>query len=225
MENILEEDNDVTLDEVKQFLQQHNQEEAPVEQDKQEDEPRVNVTPSKLYDDTDRPNYYEDMSVSVRDDQHPITDSDKETYLQAALTDSQLELPIVMANGITVVCRDLNMYERDLSMDLVRDQIKDQQLPPYMVAYVMRNIRMPMQIVRINDKPFDTIKFDYKQYSKKQFETDKKELDKRQKDLVMPMKVFTQSLYLKALNIFEHKLARLEEASFNKDFWNPADHA
>jgi hypothetical protein len=39
----------------------------------------------------------------------------------------------------------------------------------------------------------------------------------------MPMSVSLQSLYLKALNIFEHKLARLEEAAFNKDFWNPAE--
>jgi hypothetical protein len=31
------------------------------------------------------------------------------------------------------------------------------------------------------------------------------------------------SLYTKALNIFEHKLARLEEAAFNEDFWNPVE--
>jgi hypothetical protein len=41
------------------------------------------------------------------------------------------------------------------------------------------------------------------------------------KNIVMPIPSSLQALYLKALNIFEHKLAKLEEAAFNQDFWNP----
>lgn len=227
--NLLEEDNDVTFDDLKKFIEQAQEQQDKLEEENQEiadksEEDRISVHPSTLYQAPARKNFYENMIVPVRDDQHVITNSDKEAYLQAMLTDSQLELPIEMQNGITIVCRDLNMYERELSMELVKDQIKENNLSPVMLAHIMRGIRMPMQLVRVNDKKFDTIKFEFKDYTLEQLEQDKKTLSEKQKKLVMPMSVGIQSLYLKALNIFEHKLARLEEAAFNKDFWNPADH-
>lgn len=228
--NLLEEDNDVTFDDLKKFIEQAQEQQNKLEEENQEiadksEQDRISIQPSTLYEAPARKNFYENMTVPVRDDQHVITSSDKEAYLQAMLTDSQLELPIEMQNGITVVCRDLNMYERELSMELVKDQIKENNLSPLMLAHIMRGIRMPMQLVRVNDKKFDTIKFEFKDYTLEQLEQDKKILSEKQKKLVMPMSVGIQSLYLKALNIFEHKLARLEEAAFNKDFWNPADHA
>lgn len=227
--NLLEEDNDVTFDDLKKFIEQAQEQQNKLEEENQEiadksEQDRISIQPSTLYEAPARKNFYENMVVPVRDDQHVITNSDKEAYLQAMLTDSQLELPIEMQNGITIVCRDLNMYERELSMELVKDQIKENNLSPMMLAHIMQGIRMPMQLVRINDKKFNTIKFEFKDYTLEQLEQDKKTLSKKQKKLVMPMSVGTQSLYLKALNIFEHKLARLEEAAFNKDFWNPADH-
>lgn len=228
--NLLEEDNDVTFDDLKKFIEQAQEQQNKLEEENQEiadksEQDRISIQPSTLYDAPARKNFYENMVVPVRDDQHVITNNDKEAYLQAMLTDSQLELPIEMQNGITIVCRDLNMYERELSMELVKDQIKENNLSPLMLAHIMRGIRMPMQLVRVNDKKFDTIKFEFKDYTLEQLEQDKKTLSEKQKKLVMPMSVGIQSLYLKALNIFEHKLARLEEAAFNKDFWNPADPA
>lgn len=222
--NLLEEDNDVTFDELKKFIQQAQEAQQEQEyEDKKIDDERINVHPNTLYNVPERQNFYENMIVPVRDDQHVITAEDKERYLQAMLTDTQLELPIEMHNGITIVCRDLNMYERELSLEIVRDQIKERNLPPTMLAHLMRNIRMPMQIVKVNDKKFDTIKFEFKDYTVDQLQEDKNSLLEKQKKVVMPMSVSLQSLYLKALNIFEHKLARLEEAAFNKDFWNPAE--
>ena len=228
--NLLEEDNDVTFDDLKKFIEQAQEQQNKLEEENQEiadksEQDRISIQHSTLYEAPSRKNFYENMVVPVRDDQHVITNNDKEAYLQAMLTDSQLELPIEMQNGITIVCRDLNMYERELSMELVKDQIKENNLSPLMLAHIMRGIRMPMQLVRVNDKKFDTIKFEFKDYTLEQLEQDKKTLSEKQKKLVMPMSVGIQSLYLKALNIFEHKLARLEEAAFNKDFWNPADHA
>lgn len=222
--NLLEEDNDVTFEELKKFIQQaQDAQQEQADEDKKIEDERINVYPNTLYNVTERQNFYENMIVPVRDDQHVITAEDKEQYLQAMLTDTQLELPIEMHNGITIVCRDLNMYERELSLELVRDQIKERSLPPTMLAHLMRNIRMPMQIVKVNDKKFDTIKFEFKDCTVEQLQEDKNSLVEKQKKIVMPMSVSLQSLYLKALNIFEHKLARLEEAAFNKDFWNPAE--
>ena len=91
-----------------------------------------------------------------------------------------------------------------------------------MVITVLREIRLPMQIVKINNKPFKTIYFDYNDdVTDEVFEADKKALDASYKKTILPLPSMLQSLYLKALNIFEHKLARLEEAAFNSDFWNP----
>jgi hypothetical protein len=162
------------------------------------------------------------MVVPVKDTMHPISEGDKEAYLEAMLTESNLHLPIKMSNGITIVCRDLNMYERNLSLQLAKDKIIKNKYMPDMVITVLREIRLPMQIVKINDKPFKTIYFDYNtDVTDDVFEEDKKALDASYKKTILPLPSMLQSLYLKALNIFEHKLARLEEAAFNSDFWNP----
>lgn len=229
-ELLLEEDQDeVTLDEVKDYLQNtiieekdslfaNNLADTP-------DENRVQVEPNKLFNTDNNRNYYNNMFVVVRDDQHVITQEDKDKYLEAMLMDTQLELPIVMQNGITIVCRDLNMYERELTMEVMRDKIKETELPTHLLVHILKNLRLPMQIVSINNKKFDTIRFEYKKVDKHQFEKDKEELKTKYDEVVMPMTLITQSLCTKALNIFEHKLARLEEAAFNTDFWNPVGHA
>jgi hypothetical protein len=101
------------------------------------------------------------MVVPVKDTMHPISEGDKEAYLEAMLTESNLHLPIKMSNGITIVCRDLNMYERELSLELAKKKLKDQKVLPHMGIAILRSIRLPMQIVQLNNKKFKTIRFEY----------------------------------------------------------------
>lgn len=229
-ENILieeEEDTQVTISEVTEYLNENNQENTEEDTSQSQDTKnnnRVTVKPTTIFEEknTEKDSHYYNMVVPVSDTMHPISEDDKEAYLEAMLTESNLHLPIKMSNGITIVCRDLNMYERNLSLQLAKDKIIKNKYMPDMVITVLREIRLPMQIVKINNKPFKTIYFDYNaDVTDEVFEADKKALDASYKKTILPLPSMLQSLYLKALNIFEHKLARLEEAAFNSDFWNP----
>lgn len=243
-----DEDVQVSTDEVSAFIQQ--QEEQNIQKQKsgldlaeeelmslqekakeiqntdksEEEDQRIKITPDSTF--SQPTNYFTDMVVTVRDDQHVITDQDKEKYLESMLQDTQLELPIVMSNGITVVCRDLNMYERDLSINAIKDYTAFQGLTPQAILLQMRKYRIPMQIVSVNNRKFNTVSFKYTgEYDLDKFEKDTQQLKEQANKVIMPMSVSLQGILNKAVNIFEHKLARLEEAAFNQDFWNPVGHA
>lgn len=236
-ENILvdDENNQVNPEEIKDFLMENEQEqnEQPVQQpeqpevhediDKKPNSPRLEVTPSNLYDaKPSKTSYYNNMEINIADDRHVITDYDKETYLEAMMAESDLQLPIIMKNGLTIVCRDLNMYEREVSIEIAKRKIANKELPAHLIMSTLRDIRLPMQIVSINDKKFRTVRLEYDpESSSDKFEKDMEYLIKQSKATLMRIPSSLQSLYMKALNIFEHKLARLEEAAFNSDFWNP----
>lgn len=214
------EKNSLDLAEEELLALQKRAKEAQDSNEKQEDDQRIKISPDSTFNQPT--NYFTDMVVTVRDDQHVITDQDKEKYLESMLQDTQLELPIVMNNGITVVCRDLNMYERDLSINAVKDYSAFQGLTPQAVLLQMRKYRIPMQIVSINNKKFNTVSFQYSgEYDLQKFEEDTQKLKEQSNKVIMPMSVSLQGILNKAVNIFEHKLARLEEAAFNQDFWNP----
>lgn len=219
------------LDEVKAYLSENYTQETDQyteEEDTKEDEvvpekkdnklDPIKIEPSKLYENSK----YFDMYVPVQDHDHVITLEDKEAYLDAMLQESDLHLTIKMSSGISITCRDLNMYERQLSLELAKKEAVDKKLTPNLAFSILRDIRMPMQIVSINNKKFNTVRFTYDPDSTQdKFEQDMARLKLQSKNIVMPIPSSLQALYLKALNIFEHKLAKLEEAAFNQDFWNP----
>ena len=221
-------DQQVTSDEIKDYINQNSTEaqdtnDEPQEESKEdEDENRLTIDPPKTYD--TKPSKYYDMSVPVQDYDHIVTQEDKEAYLDAMMEEVDLHLHIKMKNGITITCRDLNMYERELSLELAKKKLKDQKVLPHMGLAILRSIRLPMQIVQLNNKKFKTIRFEYNpDATQEQFELDMEQLSKKSKEVMMRIPSSLDSLYTKALNIFEHKLARLEEAAFNEDFWNPVE--
>lgn len=224
-----ESEEQVTSDEIKDYINQNSTDgqdtddetqEEPKEED--EGENRLTIEPPKTYD--TKPSKYYDMSVPVQDYDHIVTREDKEAYLDAMMEEVDLHLRIKMKNGITITCRDLNMYERELSLELAKKKLKDQKVLPHMGLAILRSIRLPMQIVQLNNKKFKTIRFEYNpDATQEQFELDMEQLSKKSKEVMMRIPSSLDSLYTKALNIFEHKLARLEEAAFNEDFWNPVE--
>lgn len=232
-----EDENQVSSLEVSEFLKENKKDDEKPQDDTTEDlkkdeeetksedkDERVSISPSKLYE-QDKPQFdFNNLQVSVSDKLHPITNQDKEVYLEAMLTEMPLHLDIKMKNGITITCRDLNMYERSLSLELAKERIKEASMRPEMVLSVLRDIRLPMQIVKVNNKPFKTIKFEFDpESSLDKFDRDKEELRKLSRNVLMPIPSVLQAMYTKALNVFEHKLAVLEESAFNSDFWNPVD--
>lgn len=230
LEEVIEEDSpQYSIDEVNKYVEdnqsQDNEasdyEDEEVDTDNKEKQlERIKIQPPATYE--YNKDSYEQMFVPVQDYNHPITQQDKEDYLDAMLQESELQLTIDMKNGLKVTCRDLNMYEREVSLELAKRMLKLEGLTPQIAYTALANIRMPMQIVKCGSKKFNTIRLNYDaDATKEQFNTDVEFLQKEYKKILMPIPSFIQSLYSKALNIFEHKLARLEEAAFNEDFWNP----
>ena len=228
-----------TLTEVQEFVdsyeaKQEDQEEedpwADYNEDDEDDElpqppakNRINIDPPKTYENK-KEDYYNNMVIPVQDYNHVITQRDKEDYLDSMMQESELQLTISMKNGLDVTCRDLNMYEREVSLELAKTLLRANGLTPQMAYSILSNIRMPMQIVKCGSKKFNTIRLDYDpDASADKLKQDVQYLEKQYKKIIMPIPSFLKSLYSKALNIFEHKLARLEEAAFNEDFWNPVE--
>lgn len=227
---------DISLEDVKAALNEENiktdepppgwtrGDAAETVQEEQKEE-RIKLATPQLFNNTRNDNNFDNMVIPIQDDQHQITSTEKELWLEAMMSESSLMLPIVMENSLTVTCRDLNVYEQNLSIEAVRTLLKDQNASPAMLGIILRQIRLPMQIVKFNNKPLDYIKFDYDPDTEG-FTKQKEDIDKliklsRQKMLNIPVSL--QQIYIKALNVFEHKMVRLEEAAFNRDFWNPAD--
>lgn len=230
-----------TLEEIQEFVDSHEPEEDSQEEedpwadynedDEDDDLPsaqdpgkdRIHIDPPKTYE-KKQEDYYNNMVIPVQDYNHVITQSDKEAYLDSMMQESELQLTISMKNGLDVTCRDLNMYEREVSLELAKTLLRADGLTPQMAYSILSNIRMPMQIVKCGSKKFNTIRLDYDpDASADKLKQDIQYLEKQYKKILMPIPSFLKALYSKALNIFEHKLARLEEAAFNEDFWNPVE--
>lgn len=199
---------------------EEDDEDLPSTQDTNND--RIHIDPPKTYENK-KEDYY-NMVIPVQDYNHVITQKDKEDYLDSMMQESELQLTISMKNGLDVTCRDLNTYEREVSLELAKTLLRANGLTPQMAYSILSNIRMPMQVIKCGSKKFNTIRLDYDpDASADKLKQDVQYLEKQYKKIIMPIPSFLKSLYAKALNIFEHKLARLEEAAFNEDFWNPVE--
>lgn len=168
---------------------------------------------------------YFDLHVNIQDDQHIITRKEKEDYLLACLNDEQFTMTLELLRGFTVTCRDLNVYENQVVQRVLFNYVKTHPNTIMSVlTNVLRQCRLPMQIVEVQGVPYNTIRLTYDPNSstEDQLNADAEYLYKRSMELEMNTAYAKYQLYMKALNVFENKLRRLEEASFNANFWNPA---
>lgn len=131
-----------------------------------------------------------------------------------------------MFKNFTIRCRDLSMYEKQVVQRIITDDLKNNpNVVPAAVFMLIRQCRVPMQVVSVNDTPMNYLKFSYKPDSdiEDQLGKDAEILLKKSMESVYAVPSARYELYMKALNVFENKLRRLQEAAFNETFWNPAD--
>lgn len=166
------------------------------------------------------------MIVTIKDDEHVITRQEKEDYLIACLNDELFTMDFDMIGGFKLTCRDLNMYENEVASQVVLNYAKTHvNIVPQNLFNLMRQCRIPMQLMRVNGKPYDNISFKYDpdNASDEQLQKDAEYLYKKSRQLEMNTPYARYQLYMKALNVFENKLKKLEAAAFNGNFWKPAD--
>lgn len=234
-ENILMEDDTVDIDpgEVGKFLQEHAQEQvddnASTPPPTQEEGTKtITFGQDNTFDSSEdqQSKAYDDMHINLQDDQIPITQEEKESYLLAMLNEEQYEQDVNMFKNFTIRCRDLSMYEKQVVQRIITDDLKkNPNVVPAAVFMLIRQCRVPMQIVSVNGKPMGYMKFSYNPDTDvdDQLGRDAETLLNHSMEAVYSVPSARYELYMKALNVFENKLRRLQEAAFNETFWNPAD--
>lgn len=242
-----EEQNDVSAADIKAYMEQQNIG-ADIEQEskQQESTPDQSISQQEQSDSEESKEYnvhfgsdttfdtgvdskygeYANLHINLRDDQLPITNAEKEQYLVAMLNEQQYEQEVKMFNKFTVRCRDLNMYEKQVVLKIVQDEVKkNPNTPPVVIYMLLRQCRVPMQVTEVCGKKTNVVRFEYDpdNQTADQIEKDAEFLLKKSMEMVYNTPSARYDLYMKALNVFENKLLRLHEAAFNENFLNPAE--
>lgn len=172
----------------------------------------------------DDPKHTTDFSFMLGTDSVPVTQEDKDLYIKAVLNDVPLQLTIEVAKGIEITCRSLTPYERDLAVHAVAAYLK-QKAGTYATGVFVndyaREFMISMQLVSVGN-----ITFPYRSYNSgdgRSREEHIMDLAENGKVLVDNLSLPKYNLVVKALNVFENKLAVLNTAALRKDFWDPAD--
>lgn len=183
-----------------------------------EKEERVAISPDHAFED-DRRTEFENMFVSVRDIDIPITTEDKSIYLKSLLFSRPIELEIKAPNGISGTCRSLSVYEGDLTTAALTKYLE--KYPKISVGFhesIIQQFRIAMQLKEFCGSPLSYLEYErgkdgtFEEHVNHLFETSQRVLD-------VPGPVY--GIYVRLLNIFQYKLGRLHEAAFNSDFWSP----
>lgn len=172
----------------------------------------------------DDPKHTTDFSFMMGTDSIPVTQEDKDLYIKAVLNDVPLQLTIEVAKGIEITCRSLTPYERDLAVHAVAAYLK-QKAGTYATGVFVndyaREFMISMQLVSVGSATFP-----YRSYNSgdgRSREEHIMDLAEHGKVLVDNLSLPKYNLVVKALNVFENKLAVLNTAALRKDFWDPAD--
>lgn len=154
------------------------------------------------------------IAVKVNERDIPVTEADQRMYLKSVLNDVPVEITIpVMNNMMKVTCRALSVAESEKIIVAAIKYFKDNpELNSMLMPDYIRQLRTICQVVRINGKPaFPAIDINS--------ETFVSEVWTAFRD----MSTARYNAISAALNVFEHKLSRLNAAALNEDFWLPGE--
>lgn len=219
-------------DDVKDFLNNKG-EEKPVEipedikemlgedTNQKADKERIEIEPDRTFENSDAKTPFANMFVSVKDTEIPVTEEDKTDYIKATLFDNPVVLTIKAKNGTSAKCRTLTAYESDICYEALSAYLKKYPNYPSMLwTSLMQQFRFPIQVIEYCGKEQNPISFKYEPGKKEEFAEKLIELsDARTADIPYP----AYNNRIRLLNVFNNKIALLQSATFNSDFWNPDD--
>lgn len=164
-------------------------------------------------------------SVVVKDTRVEITEEDKESYMKALLLDTPVTLRIPCYKGtVYVTCRALSVYEINVSTmagNQFVDEEKDSRMAALLLTGELQKVRIAMQITHINDIVQPTRSYKYEKDGT--IEEHAKDLRTFANARLYDTPEQKWNLMISALNVFEHKLRRLNELSISGDFIVPLE--
>lgn len=159
--------------------------------------------------------------AAVEDHQVPITDEDQALYMKAMLNDTEVHLTQSLMGGqLQVECRALSVYELDMVLlaAMRMSGSEGQVAPTALLAGCAQQCRVAMQVTRINDKATGHVTAS----------PDRKDQDAAIDRLIeavdAKLRTINSGKYgmlVRALNVFEHKLARMNALAYTGNFWKP----
>lgn len=210
--SFLEEEAPGTIpDDIKSMLEEDTDLEPPKET-------RVEIEPDKSFEDNKR-DMFDNMHVYVRDIDVPITEEDKIVYMKGLLHSMPIVLEIATKNGLRGKCRSLSVYEGDVAAGAMAHYLS--KYPGTSLGFhdaLSQQYRIAMQLTEYCGHPLGYLTYTrgngtFDEHVQDLFENSQKVLD-------VPGPVY--GIYVRMLNVFQHKLGKLHEAAFNADFWSPA---
>lgn len=159
----------------------------------------------------------------VKDSEVPITDDDQALYLKAMLNDVPLELTQALANSqVVVTCRALSVYEQDLVLEAaVKATGGPNEGVLSLVPSVAQQLRVTMQVTKVNGISQNAIYMEPKRGKAHEEQIDELISVSDNRTGRMPASKF--GFLVRALNVFEHKVAKMHSLAYNKTFWKPVE--
>lgn len=152
-----------------------------------------------------------------------VTPADQRMYLKAMLNDVPVTLDIpVMGGQVTVTCRALSVFETEKVVTMAIKYFQDNpEVPAMLMSDHIQQMRVLLQVVSINKVPFNG----HKPLKENTTDEDMQMEDFRNASwhAIRNMNITKYNMLVQALNVFETKLARMNSASLNGDFWHPGE--
>ena len=219
-----DESQDISPDAVKNFLETEASETTPdVDEDTETIKPVAQVNKDNntvsynfqsdtAFAETPVADQMQQIAVKVNEYDIPVTEADQRMYLKAVLNDVPVELTVPVLKGtLNVTCRALSVSESETIITTALKYFKDNpELNSMLMTDYIRQLRTIFQVVRINGKPaFPHVDLNQDTFASEVWAT------------FRDMSTARYNAISAALNVFEHKLARLNSAALNEDFWLP----
>lgn len=162
--------------------------------------------------------------TTVKGFEYKITQEEKEEYLRCMLMDKPITMEVKTAgSNVGVTCRALSVYEIELATYAGMQYMKNAE-DTYMAEMTWRSevqkYRLAMQAMQIGRD-----KVDYLSYKPEpgKLQENARDLQQKANERFGTMNVIRWRLCVHALNVFEHKLTRLNELALMPDFLSPGD--
>lgn len=163
-------------------------------------------------------------NIQVRVSEIPVTEEDQRMYLKSMLNDTPLKLNIDLYGGkMSILCRACSVYEQQLcAVASYRHTFltKDPTIASILAPAFLQKVRAALQLVSCNGILVSDLAYSPEP---NKFEEHAEELCVKAEKLVGGTNAARWNAYVYALNVFEHKLAKLNEMALNRDFLSPGD--
>lgn len=226
----LDTEDDISAEDVKAYLaESENESETPTQEQNEtdtiqpasQDNNRVSYSfqADEIFSETPKAEEIQAITVAVNAHEIEVTQTDQTKYLKAILNDTPVELDVdVLGGSLKVTCRALSVSETEWVITTVLKYFDEHKnLNGVLMTDYVRQLRTALQLVKLNGKspyPAIVVSSDL---------TQDEIFNGPAWKFVRGLSTVKYNAIAAALNVFEHKVTRMNSAALNEDFWHPGE--